>query len=95
MLSYLFFSSTSIMCIFQLKNILKIYSKKFSYLKTLLILIFFIFILIKLGLFKYLFIFKIITLISLIWFLYKKQIKINIVDEAFFLRINFFNLLQL
>ena len=45
----------------------------------------FIFILIKLGLFKYLFIFKIITLISLIWFLYKKQIKINIVDEAFFL----------
>ena len=85
MLSYFFFSTTSILCIFQLKNILEIYNKSFSYLKTLLILIFFIFILINLGLFKYLYIFKILIFLSLIWFLYKKQIKLSIVDQVFFL----------
>ena len=84
MLSYLFFSSTSILCIFQLKKILEIYSEKFAYFKTVILLTFFLLILSNIGLFKYLYIIKFLIFLSLLWFIYNKQIKINLVDQVFF-----------
>ena len=84
MLSYLFFSTTSILCIFQLKNILEIYNKSFAYFKTLLLLILFLFVFAKIGLFEYLYIVKVIILLSFVWLIYKRGIKLNINDQVFF-----------
>ena len=84
LLHYISFALFSVICIYQLKSFLFSKAREFSYFKTLLILILFLFLLTASGLLKYLFYLKFIILIIFFSNIIKKKNFFYLEDKIFF-----------
>lgn len=84
LLHYISFALFSVICIYQVKSFLFSKAREFSYFKTLLILILFLFLLTASGLLKYLFYLKFIILIIFFSNIIKKKNFFYLEDKIFF-----------